>query len=710
MFKVDFQEIDLGTGSQALVATIQGAVDTQTVGKLEKTITQKFQEGHKFQLLDFAQVKYINSTGMGTLVKVSDIFQQQGGHCVLINVNPKVKELFSMLGLLSVLKIYDSLEEGLSYLTGMAGASIPQPEVSVAPKSSAPAAKAKPAFLASAVSSASTPSRPSPGPAKPSSPGPPLSLENLKPESKKLDDGLELEILPQKLSDGGNAYLIRIKGALDTRTILPFEKEIKRLVQLSNRIMLDFSEVKYINSTGMGTLVKLGDEIRAGGGEVVLLQLNQKIHELLGMLGLLAVLKIAKDETAAKEQLVAAASSSPPSPSPKPTPPSAPKTESPSPAPPKEVPVLKGAKNIQFSVEALPLSPQHRALLIGVQGALDASTIRIFEQAITDLHQKGDLYQILDFSEVKYINSTGMGTLVKLGDNLRASKGDLILIHVNEKVKELFNMLGLLPVIKIKSTEEEAISLFQELLGLEKKAGSSSSSSSPTSADSTPMLPGQSAPTGGTEATMEFSLEEKRMQLIQEGNDFEKKGLYKEAIEKWSEAMALAEFKTGLKNKIERAKAKLAERASSPDSLKPAPSPSAAEDDLDAEMQELSREIAHTSPTPTPTTPKSEPIHSVDDMDNSIFGEEPTTPSPLDSATAFNIDDDIFSDRPASTPPASTPPASSPPPTGLEGLETMAISPDEIAAASAPPASTPPASSPPPTGLEGLETMAISPD
>ena len=61
---------------------------------------------------------------------------------------------------------------------------------------------------------------------------------------------------------------------------------------------------------------------------------------------------------------------------------------------------------------------------------------------------------------MKYINSTGLGTIVKCVDNFRENDGDIKLVGVPTKVIALFEMLGLLALFETHETIEEAVASF----------------------------------------------------------------------------------------------------------------------------------------------------------------------------------------------------------------------------------------------------------
>jgi anti-sigma B factor antagonist len=64
-------------------------------------------------------------------------------------------------------------------------------------------------------------------------------------------------------------------------------------------IVLKLGEVHYIDSSGVGELVKAHTTIRNQGGQLKLANLNKRVHDLLEMTRLSAVFDIQKDETTA---------------------------------------------------------------------------------------------------------------------------------------------------------------------------------------------------------------------------------------------------------------------------------------------------------------------------------------------------------------------------------------------------------------------------
>lgn len=65
------------------------------------------------------------------------------------------------------------------------------------------------------------------------------------------------------------------------------------------RILLNLGDVTYIDSSGIGELVSAFTTVRNQGGELKLLNLTKKVHDLLQITKLYTVFDVKDDETAA---------------------------------------------------------------------------------------------------------------------------------------------------------------------------------------------------------------------------------------------------------------------------------------------------------------------------------------------------------------------------------------------------------------------------
>ncbi len=113
---IQVQEIK-GLAGTALVV-LSGSIDAKTVITFQTHLNSVKERGVQRFIMDMESVKYVNSTGLGYLINLSDtVGQDKAGGISLVKVQPKVKVVFDMLGLNAFFKIFNTREEALKHLT-----------------------------------------------------------------------------------------------------------------------------------------------------------------------------------------------------------------------------------------------------------------------------------------------------------------------------------------------------------------------------------------------------------------------------------------------------------------------------------------------------------------------------------------------------------------------------------------------------------------
>ena len=91
-----------------------------------------------------------------------------------------------------------------------------------------------------------------------------------------------------------------------------------------------------------------------------------------------------------------------------------------------------------------------------VEGAMDAFTFPKFQKAMTELTEGGTRYIVLDLRSMTYVASVGINFLINLRVQRRKVGGEVILVDPQPSVMKILKMLGLLEVLVVTSTVEEA--------------------------------------------------------------------------------------------------------------------------------------------------------------------------------------------------------------------------------------------------------------
>lgn len=100
--------------------------------------------------------------------------------------------------------------------------------------------------------------------------------------------------------------------------------------------------------------------------------------------------------------------------------------------------------------------------VINLKGYLDAHTAPILENNFVDLIDKNRCRIVVNFKELAYISSAGLGVFMAYIEKIRESSGDIKLAGMSDKVFNIFDLLGFPLLYEIFKSEEEAVNKFSE--------------------------------------------------------------------------------------------------------------------------------------------------------------------------------------------------------------------------------------------------------
>ena len=98
--------------------------------------------------------------------------------------------------------------------------------------------------------------------------------------------------------------------------------------------------------------------------------------------------------------------------------------------------------------------------VIAVGGELDMSAAPDLRSTIHDALDDGAVTLVVDLSEVTFIDSTGIGTLMAAQHRLKEIGGSLELVCTEPNVLRVFEIVGLNRQLSIHPTTESALSTF----------------------------------------------------------------------------------------------------------------------------------------------------------------------------------------------------------------------------------------------------------
>ena len=94
--------------------------------------------------------------------------------------------------------------------------------------------------------------------------------------------------------------------------------------------------------------------------------------------------------------------------------------------------------------------------VIKVSGDIDASSSIFLDQAISDALDQNCNKIIIDCQELNYISSAGLGVFMSYIEEFKTRKVRLALFGLNDKVLNVFQILGLDQLLQIVETRDKA--------------------------------------------------------------------------------------------------------------------------------------------------------------------------------------------------------------------------------------------------------------
>lgn len=99
-----------------ILVDINGPINIHTIQDFQTMLRPVFNQKSYKLLMNMANVKYIDSTGVGCFLEMIDTEKIEWNRLVLANMSSYVKHVFETLDITSFFKITNTVEDGLKFL------------------------------------------------------------------------------------------------------------------------------------------------------------------------------------------------------------------------------------------------------------------------------------------------------------------------------------------------------------------------------------------------------------------------------------------------------------------------------------------------------------------------------------------------------------------------------------------------------------------
>jgi anti-anti-sigma factor len=112
---IKLQKVDEAEG--CLVLYVTGYIDTYNSNFFQKRVAKSIEAGFIRLIFQCGGLNYVSSTGIGSFTAFLKAVKPKGGDLVLLEIQPKVYEVFQLLGFSQFFNVKDNLEDAIGFFT-----------------------------------------------------------------------------------------------------------------------------------------------------------------------------------------------------------------------------------------------------------------------------------------------------------------------------------------------------------------------------------------------------------------------------------------------------------------------------------------------------------------------------------------------------------------------------------------------------------------
>jgi len=110
----------------------------------------------------------------------------------------------------------------------------------------------------------------------------------------------------------------------------------------------------------------------------------------------------------------------------------------------------------------LTISKINDIVVIDLAGKLDSSNYLEIDEKFSGIIASGERKLMINFFKLEYISSAGLRVFLAVAKKLKAVNGKFVFTKMQEHVREVFDLTGLLHVFTLCDKEEDAIKFLSE--------------------------------------------------------------------------------------------------------------------------------------------------------------------------------------------------------------------------------------------------------
>lgn len=113
-FSVTFRHTEAAAGPSICILHLRGELDAHTAAELEAAFQKCIEDGHARLVVHGGDLQYISSAGLGVFMAYIEEIREQGGDLKIAALQPRVFNVFDLLGFPVLFDITQTEEEAIA--------------------------------------------------------------------------------------------------------------------------------------------------------------------------------------------------------------------------------------------------------------------------------------------------------------------------------------------------------------------------------------------------------------------------------------------------------------------------------------------------------------------------------------------------------------------------------------------------------------------
>lgn len=98
-------------------------------------------------------------------------------------------------------------------------------------------------------------------------------------------------------STEGDATIVRCTGKLVTGSTEILQAEVRSLLPGTKRIVLDLTDLGYMDSSGLGSIIGLYVSVKSAGGSLEVINLSARVRQLFSITNVLSLFEVCGEQS-----------------------------------------------------------------------------------------------------------------------------------------------------------------------------------------------------------------------------------------------------------------------------------------------------------------------------------------------------------------------------------------------------------------------------